>query len=177
MKMETCILCGDQQLAEDMSPINEKGTKACPRCVFLLALYTSLGIKKRLRKGSLMPHKLNGKFQKILKEEFYPNPKETFQKYLGKLIAEEENRLGLIRLTEKQFFAVLDESFPFIFLDESDADRLQIVPGRELNLQIGDDGSNRLKRKVFSSKLLSVKYAKKYGYKKKKVVCFVTENL
>ena len=177
MKMETCILCGDQQLAEDMSPINEKGTKACPRCIFLLALYHTLGIKKKLFSGSLMPHKLNSRFQKILQEEFYKKPKATYRKYLGSLIDEEEDKIGLIRMEEKDFNSVKDESFPFVFLDEAVANRLQIAPGRELNLQIGDDGSNRLQRKVFSSKLLSVKDARKYGYKKKKVVCFVTENL
>ena len=137
----------------------------------------NLRIKKKLFSGSLMPHKLNSRFQKILQEEFYKKPKDTYRKYLGSLIDEEEDKIGLIRMEEKDFNSVKDESFPFVFLDEAVANRLQIAPGRELNLQIGDDGSNRLQRKVFSSKLLSVKDARKYGYKKKKVVCFVTENL
>ena len=170
---QICILCGDLQPESDMSLINEKGTKACPRCIFLIALYHSLGIDKKLRKGGLMPHKLNAKFQKILKKEFYPHPKETYRKYLGQMIDEEENRLGLVRLTEEQFTAVKSEEFPFVFLDVSEAEKLSIKPGRVLILQVGDCGDNRLERKVYSSKLLTVKQAKVHGFKRQKVVCFL----
>lgn len=64
-RTETCVLCGDKCRPDDMSAINEIGTAACPRCVFLLALYLKKGIKKKLTSGCLMVHKLNAEFQRI----------------------------------------------------------------------------------------------------------------
>lgn len=174
-RTEVCILCGGNHLPEDMSLINNKGTKACPRCVFLIALYVKEGITKKLSKGCLMVDKLNAKFRKIVLEEFHPHPKETYRKYLGEMIDEEENRLGIVRLTEQQFTAVKTGESPFVFLDEADAEKYKIKPGRVLNLQVGDNGSERLEMSVYSSKVLTDKEAKKHGYKCRKVVCFVTE--
>ena len=174
-RTEVCILCGEKHLPEDMSLINNKGTKACPRCVFLIALYVKEGITKKLTNGCLVLSKLNAKFRKIILEEFHPHPKETYRKYLGEMIDAEENRLGIVRLTAEQFTAVRSGEYPFIFLSEEEAEKYNIKPGRVLNLQVGDDGANRLERKVFSSRLLTVKEAKKHGYKQRKVVCFVTE--
>lgn len=174
-RTEVCILCGGKHLPEDMSLINDKGTKACPRCVFLIALYVKEGITKKLTKGCLMVDKLNKKFRKIVLEEFHHHPKETYRKYLGEMIDEEENRLGIVRLTAEQFSAVQTGEYPFVFLSEEEAEKYKIVPGRVLNLQVGDDGENRLERSVYSSRLLTVKEAKKHGYKRRKVVCFVTE--
>lgn len=172
-RTETCILCGEKHLPEDMSLINEKGTKACPRCVFLIALYVKEGITKQLTNGCLMVDKLNAKFRKIVLEEFHPHPKDTYRKYLGELIDAEENRLGIVRLTEQQFSAVEDESFPFIFLDVAQAEKYNIQKNRELTLQIGEDGSKRFSRKVYSFKKLTVKQAKVHGFKRQKVVCFL----
>ena len=174
-RTETCILCGEMHLPEDMSLINDKGIKACPRCVFLIALYVKEGITKKLTNGCLALSKLNAKFRKIILEEFHPNPKETYRKYLGEMIDAEENRLGIVRLTQQQFTAVKTGESPFVFLDEADAEKYKIKPGRVLNLQVGDNGSERLEMSVYSSKVLTVKEAKKHGYKCRKVVCFVTE--
>lgn len=174
-RTETCILCGENHLPEDMSMINDKGTKACPRCVFLIALYVKEGIVKKLTKGCLVLDKLNARFRKIILEEFHPHPKDTYRKYLGEMIDAEENRLGIVRLTEQQFTAVQTGNFPFVFLDVPTAEKYCIQPGRMLNLQIGDNGDKRLERKVYSSKLFTTKEAKKYGYKKRQVVCFVVD--
>lgn len=174
-RTEVCILCGEKHLPEDMAIINDKGTKACPRCVFLIALYVKEGITKKLTNGCLMVDKLNAKFRKIILEEFHPHPKETYRKYLGEMIDAEENRLGIVRLTSEQFTAVQSGEYPFVFLDETEAEKYQIQPGRILNLQVGDNGNYRLERSVYSSRLLTVKEAKKHGYKGRKVVCFVTE--
>lgn len=174
-RTEVCILCGGKHFPEDMSLINDKGTKACPRCVFLIALYVKEGINKKLSKGCLMLEKLNAKFRKIIQEEFYPHPKETYRKYLGQMIDEEENKLGIVRLTSEQFTAIQSGEYPFVFLSEEEAEKYKIAPGRVLNLQVGDNGDNRLERSVYSSRLLTVKEAKKHGYKGRRVVCFVTE--
>jgi hypothetical protein len=174
-KTDKCILCGEMHLPEDMSLINDKGTKACPRCVFLIALYVKEGITKKLTNGCLVLSKLNAKFRKIILEEFHPHPKETYRKYLGEMIDAEENRLGIVRLTSEQFTAIQSGEYPFVFLSEEEAEKYKIKPGRVLNLQVGDDGSNRLELSVYSSRLLTVKEAKKHGYKKRKVVCFVTD--
>lgn len=174
-KTDKCILCGEMHLPEDMSLINDKGTKACPRCVFLIALYVKEGITKKLTNGCLVLSKLNAKFRKIVLEEFHPHPKETYRKYLGEMIDAEENRLGIVRLTTEQFTAVQSGEYPFVFLSEEEAEKYKIKPGRVLNLQVGDNGDNRLERSVYSSRLLTVKEAKKHGYKQRKVVCFVTD--
>ena len=173
MSTEVCLFCGEKYPADAMSVINDQGVTACPRCVFLIALYNEEGVKKTLKAGGLMPHKLNARFQKILKDEFYPHPKETYKKYLGRIIAEEESKIGLIRLSGKQHSAVRREDFPFVFLDVEEAERLDIHPGRLLSLQVGEDVSGRFSRKVWSSKLLTAKEARKHGYKGRKVVCFV----
>ena len=174
-RTETCVLCGEKHLPEDMSLINNKGTKACPRCVFLIALYVKEGITKKLTNGCLVLSKLNAKFRKIILEEFHPHPKDTYRKYLGEMIDAEENRLGIVRLSDEQFSAVRSGDYPFIFLNEDEAEKYQIKNGRVLNLQVGDNGDNRLVMSVVSHKLLTVKEAKKHGYKGRKVVCFVTE--
>ena len=174
-KNETCVLCGEKHLPEDMSLINNKGTKACPRCVFLIAMYVKEGITKKLTNGCLVLSKLNAKFRKIILEEFHPHPKDTYRKYLGEMIDAEENRLGIVRLSNEQFSAVRSGDYPFIFLNEDEAEKYQIKNGRVLNLQVGDNGDNRLVMSVVSHKLLTVKEAKKHGYKGRKVVCFVTE--
>lgn len=174
-RTETCILCGDKQHAEDMSLINEQGTKACPRCIFLIALYHKEGINKKLSMGCLMLEKLNAKFRKIIQEEFNPHPKETYRKYLGEMIDEEENRLGIVRLTEEQFSAVAEKDFPFVFLDIAEAEKLELKQGRELTLQVGDNGSKRIARKIYSFTKFSARTARKYGHKKSAVICYVPE--
>ena len=174
-RTETCVLCGEKHFPDDMSLINNKGTKACPRCVFLIALYVKEGITKKLTNGCLVLDKLNAKFRKIILEEFHPHPKETYRKYLGDMIDAEENRLGIVRLSHEQFSAVQSGDYPFIFLNEDEAEKYQIRNGRVLNLQVGDNGDNRLEMSVVSHKLLTVKEAKKHGFKGRKVVCFVTD--
>lgn len=77
MNTKTCILCNDMWPEDAFSEINNNGIKACPRCIFLIALYFSRGIDKKLTDGCLMPSRLNAEYKRILKEEFYPHPKET----------------------------------------------------------------------------------------------------
>ncbi len=93
-----CPLCKGDFPEDTFSEINDEGTKGCPRCIFLIALYIENGIKKHLTEGCLMPDRINARFRKILEEEFYPNPAATYKKYLAGMIDREEAELRIIYL-------------------------------------------------------------------------------
>lgn len=167
-----CPLCEEKYEAAVMQSINDEGTLACPRCVFLIALYMTRGVKKRLTAGCLKPHLLNNEFQKIIRNEFIPHPAETYQKYLGKMIAKEEVVLRILRLPDDQIGKIMND-WPFVLLSPEIVKKYNLSPGSLITLRGAKDANVEIKRAIYAMGRLNKKQASKYGEATAKIVCFI----
>lgn len=172
--LTVCPTCGEEYPNEDLSEINDEGTRCCPRCIFIIALYSVNGIKKRLSTNSLRPEALNSRFQKILKDEFYPHPKETYQKYLGAMIQEEEAKHRIIWVKKADLNKIRND-WPFFFMTDDQVERFKPEDGAELTLK-AQDSKDEIKRRIYSHHRLTRKHAMKYGLRTAATACFIPEN-
>lgn len=169
-----CPLCGDKFPADTFTSINEQGTKVCARCVFIIALYQSNGITKKLSNGCLSPDKLNSKFQKILEEEFYIKPVDAYEKYLGKMIKEEEKHFRIMDIPGTEYAKITTGEWPFHLFTESDVKAYNIQQGAEITLRNADKPGEQFTRQVYAMQRITGKSAKKYSNNpKRKYACFI----
>ena len=167
-----CPLCEEKYEAAVMQSINDEETLACPRCVFLIALYMTRGVKKRLTAGCLKPHFLNNEFQKILRNEFIPHPAETYQKYLGEMIAKEEVALHILRLPDDKISKIMND-WPFVLLAPQVVKKYNLLPGSSITLRGENDAKLEIKRRIWSMAKLNKKQAAKYDDATSTIVCFI----
>ena len=169
-----CPMCGDRFPADTFSYINDRGTKVCARCIFVIALYNAAGITKKLNDGCLAPAKLNSKFQKILEEEFYVNPVDAYQKYLGEMIKKEEKYFRIIDIPGAEYDRIISGDWPFHLFTESDVKAYNLQEGEKLTLRNADNPGEQFTRQIYAMSRIPGKAAKKYaGNPKRKYACFV----
>lgn len=169
-----CPTCGERFPEDNFSVINEQGTKVCARCVFVIALYASNGITKKLTDGCLAPEKLNNRYQKILTEEFYINPVKAYQKYLGKMIAEEEKHFRIIDIPATEYAQITAGEWPFHCFTEADVKTYNLLQGEKITLRNADKPGEQFTREIYAIQRIPGKAAKKYaGNPKRKYACFI----
>lgn len=171
---QICPTCGDRFPADTFTGINDRGTKICARCVFVIALYRTNGIEKKLSDGCLVPDKLNSKFRKILETEFYVNPVDAYQKYLGEMIREEEKHFRIIDIPGAEYERITAGEWPFHLFTESDVKAYNLREGEDLTLRNADRPGEQFTRQIYAMSRIPGKAAKKYaGNPKRKYACFV----
>lgn len=169
-----CPTCGERFPADTFSSINDRGTKVCARCIFVIALYNANGITKKLDNGCLAPSKLNSKFQKILEEEFYVNPVEAYQKYLGDMIRQEEKYFRIVDIPGAEYDRIVSGQWPFHLFTEGDAKAYNLQEGEKLTLRNADKPGEQFTREIYAIQRITGKAAKKYaGNPKRKYACFI----
>ena len=169
-----CPTCGERFPADTFSAINDRGTKVCARCVFVIALYNAAGITKKLNDGCLAPSKLNSKFQKILEEEFYVNPVEAYQKYLGDMIRQEEKYFRIIDIPGDEYTQITAGEWPFHCFTEADVKTYNLTEGEKVTLRNADKPGEQFTREIYAMSRIPGKAAKKYaGNPKRKFACFI----
>ncbi len=166
-----CPLCKGDFPEDTFSEINNEGTKGCPRCIFLIALYIENGIKKHLTEGCLMPDRINARFRKILEGEFYQNPAATYKKYLAGMIDREEAELRIIYLPTAEIRKIQND-WPFVLLTPEQAEKYKPVPGA--NLTVRDEKiTTEIRRRIYATHVLNKRQAAKYGMKTRATACFI----
>jgi hypothetical protein len=169
-----CPTCGDRFPADTFTGINDRGTKICARCVFVIALYNANGITKKLTDGCLAPDKLNSKFRKILETEFYVNPVDAYQSHLGDMIRQEEKYFRIIDIPGDEYTQITAEDWPFHCFTEDDVKTYNLLQGEKITLRNADKPAEQFTREIYAIQRIPGKAAKKYaGNPKRKYACFI----
>lgn len=169
-----CPTCGDKFPENTFTGINEQGTKICARCVFVIALYRTNGIEKKLSNGCLAPEKLNSRFRKILETEFYVNPVDAYQSHLGDMIRQEEKHFRIIDIPEQEYTKITAGEWPFHCFTEEDVKTYNLLQGEKVTLRNSGKPAETLTREIYAIQRIPGKAAKKYaGNPKRKYACFI----
>lgn len=171
--LKKCPFCHDSFPEKDFVPLD--GAKVCPRCVFVLALYSENKISKKITPGCLAPEKLNSTFRQILEEEYYLDPAGAYQKYLGRMLEEAEKLERIIRVKEDALARILS-GWEFLLLSPQRAKSFQAKEGEEIILR-PDQGGEEVKRKIYAIHKMPKKYALQYGAKTAVTVLYIPKEV
>lgn len=165
-----CDGCFDEFEEDFLSDVTMSGgdMKFCPRCVFIVALYHEEGIEKEWQAGQIHPDKISNRVRKIVVNEFYEHPKETYEKYLGNMIHRQEVKALIIRVSDKEIDRLAN--FPFLFLEPEKAKEYKLENG--VNITLKSEKQN-VTRNLYGFKTIEAKYLKKYGRKQTSTVLFL----
>lgn len=172
MKKVCCAGCRETFDADTMTDVarGDEIVLLCPRCVFVLALYISNGIKRDFEYGSLHPSVINSKYRKILENEFCKNPHEAYKKYLGKMIEDQEIKRRIIHVSEDVILNL--GKFPFVFVAPKEAGKFNFSPGVDVTLDAGD---LKITRKLYGFCNIAGRHLRKYGQSSTRTVLFLPE--
>lgn len=171
VKCDGCLETFD---SVDLTEVSHDGAAErvhlCPRCVFIVALYSERGVKKEWVAGGVHPSVICSDIRKIVENEFYKNPHATYKKYLGAMIERQEFEHFVVHVPA----AVIEKigEFPFVFLDPAVSVKYKFKPGVVVTLDAGD---LKLKRRLYGFAKIKGQYLKKYGQPKTSVVLFLPE--
>ena len=170
MAKRTCDGCHESYEEEFLSDVTMSGGDMlfCPRCIFIVALYEEEGIKKEWQPGQIHPSMISNRVRTIVENEFYPHPKETYEKYLGNMIRRQEIKARVIRVTEKEIERLT--SFPFLFLSPEEAEKYKFENGVDVTLK---SEKQNIVRNLYGFRTIEGKFLKKYGRKQTSTVLFL----
>lgn len=173
MSKVQCDGCFDKFDEDALSEVSYDGreqVRCCPRCVFIVALYHELGIKKEWVRGGIHPSVVSSNIRKIVEKEFYKDPHGTYKKYLGAMIERQEFDARVVHVEPAVIEKIND--FPFVFLPVENVNRYRFEQGVDVTLDAGD---LKLKRKLYGFTVIKGKYLKKYGRRETSAVLFLPE--
>ena len=173
-----CFGCGDDFPVRTFCEINDNGDELCERCIFVLALYTQQGIKKRITAGNLNPHMLNSHFRKIVEEDFYLNQKAAYEKHLGDMIRAEEAKQRIIWIAADEIRKIAAD-FPFYLMTDAEVRQFNPTEGEELTLRTNAAAAGQpdtIRRRIYAIRRIPARAARKYtGSPDRRNVCFIPE--